>query len=331
MNVEWRHLTHDDVPAWNTLMANAEAVDKTGEHYDEADLHEEMDDPATGPLDRIGGFHGGEMAVNAGLRPRADTSVFMRIEGEGLVDPRWRGQGLGTEGVRWIVKRGREIHAERAPSVPAKIQLLGFPNNPDQIELIESEGFTAVNWSATMRVHLDDGRDLETAEIPAGFTLHPYDETWSGRTRDAHNAAFQDHWGFVAWDATMWQQWVDGSKNFRPDVSWVLVDDAVPGVVVGYVQSNEFEAYQAMTGRREAYLAKIGVRREYRGRGLATALLGHALRAYRDAGYQESSLDVDTNNPTGAFGLYERVGYEVETRKTIYELEVAALTGGAGE
>jgi ribosomal protein S18 acetylase RimI-like enzyme len=129
----------------------------------------------------------------------------------------------------------------------------------------------------------------------------------------------------------MWQQWVDGSKNFRPDISWVLVDDAVPGVVVGYVQSNEFEAYQAMTGRREAYLAKIGVRREYRGRGLATALLGHALRAYRDAGYQESSLDVDTNNPTGAFGLYERVGYEVETRKTIYELEVPALTGGAGD
>ena len=102
----------------------------------------------------------------------------------------------------------------------------------------------------------------------------------------------------------MWQQWVDGSKNFRPDISWVVVDDADPEVVVAYVQSNEFDAYEAITGRREAYLGKIGVRRGYRGRGLASTLLRYAMRRYREAGYVESSLDVDTNNPTGAFGLY---------------------------
>ena len=49
------------------------------------------------------------------------------------------------------------------------------------------------------------------------------------------------------------------------------------------------------------------------------------MRAYRDAGYHESSLDVDTNNPTGAFGLYERAGYKVETRKTFYEIQLAPL------
>jgi ribosomal protein S18 acetylase RimI-like enzyme len=328
-HVQWRHLTHDDVPAWATLLANAELVDKTGEHYNEGDLHEEMDDPATGTQDRIGGFVDGILAANAGVRPRADASEFMRIEGEGYVDPRWRGQGLGTEGVRWIIERSNQIHAERAPDVVAKVQLLGYPDNPGQIELIESQGFAAVNWSAGMRAQLDDGRELATSQLPAGFTLLPYDLSWSARTRAAHNVAFQDHWGSVAWDEQMWQQWVDGSKNFRPDFSWVVVDDADPEVVVAYVQSNEFDAYEANTGRREAYLSKIGVRRGYRGRGLASTLLRYAMRAYREAGYVECSLDVDTNNPTGAFGLYERAGFEVETRKTIYEIEIPA-SGEAG-
>ena len=329
MDVQWRHLTHDDVPAWATLLANAEKVDQTGEHYDRDDLREELDDPATGPRDRIGGFVDGALAVNAGVRSRADVSEFIRIEGEGFVDPRWRGQGLGTEGMRWILERSREIHTERAPGVVAKVQVYGYPDNHSQIELIESHGFTAVNWSAVMRVRLDDGRDLAAAQFPAGFTLLPYDRTWSARMRAAHNAAFLDHWGFVPWDEQMWQQWIDGSKNFRRDISWVVVDDADPEVVVAYVQSNEFDAYEAMTGRREAYLGKIGVRREYRGRGLASALLRHALLSYREAGYVESSLDVDTNNPTGAFGLYERAGFAVGKRMTIYQIEFPASDGGA--
>jgi ribosomal protein S18 acetylase RimI-like enzyme len=102
-------------------------------------------------------------------------------------------------------------------------------------------------------------------------------------------------------------------------MSWLLVADDQPDVVVGYVLTHEYDAHQETTGRREAYLAKIGVRREHRGRGLASRLLRHALRSYAAAGYDESSLDVDTNNPTGAFGLYERAGYVIESRTATFQ------------
>ena len=246
-----------------------------------------MDDPATGP-DRIGGFVDGVLAVNAGVRPRADASEFMRIEGEGFVDPRWRGRGLGADGVRWILERSKEIHAERAPDVVAKVQLFGYPDNPGQIELIESHGFTAVNWSAVMRVQLDDGRELAAARLPGRVHPAAVRPVVVGPDARRPQRRLPRPLGFVAWDEQMWQQWIDGSKNFRPDISWVVVDDADPEVVVAYVQSNEFDAYEAMTGRREAYLGKIGVRREYRGRGLASALLRYALRGYRDAGYERA-------------------------------------------
>jgi mycothiol synthase len=309
----------DDVPAWQRLMAAMEEVDATGEHYDEDDLREEFEDPAMGVDDRISGWDGDRMVAYAGLRPRRTVTDYQRIDGEGGVAPSHRGNGLGTRLIEWSLERAQAIHAGRAPHVAAKVHLWALLDNAPQVSLYEDNGFEAVNWSALMRVHLD-GDDVEPSppEFPAGIGVRPYDARWSAPTRDAHNDAFRDHWGFVAWDEAMWHQWIDGSKNFRPDSSWVAVDVSAPTRVVGYVHTNEFEAYEAATGRREAYLAKIGVRREHRGRGLASALLRHSLRTYRDQGFDESSLDVDTNNPTGAFGLYERAGYRVERRTATF-------------
>jgi ribosomal protein S18 acetylase RimI-like enzyme len=127
----------------------------------------------------------------------------------------------------------------------------------------------------------------------------------------------------------MWRQWVTESRSFRPELSYVVVDSKAPQRLAAYVQTSEFDAYFAATGRREAYVAKVGTRREYRGRGLATILLRHCLVAYRDAGYDEASLDVDSANPTGALGIYERAGFVLESRRTDYARLVPAA--GSGE
>ncbi len=118
----------------------------------------------------------------------------------------------------------------------------------------------------------------------------------------------------------MWKQWVTESRSFRPELSFVVVEPAAPERVVAYVQSAEFDAHFEATGRREAYVGKVGTLREFRGRGLAAALLRHALAAYQAAGYDEAALDVDSENPTGALGVYERAGFAVESRWTDYAL-----------
>jgi len=58
----------------------------------------------------------------------------------------------------------------------------------------------------------------------------------------------------------------------------------------------------------------VGTLREWRGRGLATALMVRVMRLMRDAGMQDAKLDVDTENQTGAMGLYERLGFRPEHR-----------------
>ncbi|MNC79370.1 Acetyltransferase (GNAT) family protein [compost metagenome] len=52
------------------------------------------------------------------------------------------------------------------------------------------------------------------------------------------------------------------------------------------------------------------MRRAWRGRGLAVALLTAAMRSFRADGIQYAELDVDTANPSGAHGLYADLGYE---------------------
>jgi GNAT superfamily N-acetyltransferase len=58
-----------------------------------------------------------------------------------------------------------------------------------------------------------------------------------------------------------------------------------------------------------AYVDKLAVRRDERGRGLARALLVDAFEVARDHGGERSELSTDSR--TGALGLYQKVGMQV--------------------
>jgi GNAT superfamily N-acetyltransferase len=50
------------------------------------------------------------------------------------------------------------------------------------------------------------------------------------------------------------------------------------------------------------------------GRGIAQALLVHTQRVYRERGFDPAVLDVDSESPTGAVGLYEHLGFRAVNR-----------------
>jgi ribosomal protein S18 acetylase RimI-like enzyme len=63
-----------------------------------------------------------------------------------------------------------------------------------------------------------------------------------------------------------------------------------------------------------AWLDHISVRRPWRRRGLARALIVSALQGLREGGIDEAMLGVDGENPTDALGLYESLGFVVKDR-----------------
>ena len=68
------------------------------------------------------------------------------------------------------------------------------------------------------------------------------------------------------------------------------------------------------------YVALVGVVRDWRRRGVAPAMLAEVMRAARAAGHERIALDVDSENPTGALGLYTGMGF-VATSRSVAHVE----------
>jgi ribosomal protein S18 acetylase RimI-like enzyme len=145
--------------------------------------------------------------------------------------------------------------------------------------------------------------------LAEGLTAVPYEPRYEDSLYTAHMAAFADHWAFQPRPQPEWRSRVE-SVNFRPALSLLAVDAS--DEVAGYLLTNGFQDPARMT------MAVIGTRRAWRRRGVASALIARALAAYRAAGVSTAELGVDSANPTGALGVYERMGFARGLSSTTY-------------
>lgn len=300
-----RPLTADDLPAAAELLAAAEPTDDTGEHLDADDLAEWwVNDLVDLPRD--------SRAVCAADGALVGVAVVMSMGGvredhrvllEGRVHPGWRGRGIGRALLDWQLARGEEVHRRDHPELPGRLTVSVYPGMGTLAALVRRAGFTAERWYADMERPL-----TALPEVPAvpGVELVPYAAERDDEVRRAHNAAFTDHHGSAERDETAWRAWFTGMRAFRPELSVLaLVDGAVTGYVLTYV----YDADTRATGLQQAHLGQLGVLRAARGRGIASAAIVAALQAGAAAGCDTAGLQVDTENPTGAFGLYQRLGF----------------------
>ncbi len=85
-------------------------------------------------------------------------------------------------------------------------------------------------------------------------------------------------------------------------------------MVRNYIDDDENSKYYRLRG----YTEEFSVRRPWRRRGLARALIAESFRHLRDQGMEEAALGVGTHNLGGALGLYESMGFEKAIRWTEY-------------
>jgi mycothiol synthase len=90
-------------------------------------------------------------------------------------------------------------------------------------------------------------------------------------------------------------------QDARLDISLLATDEVGPvGLVLCYAPPDA------------GYIATLGVRTRARGRGLGTAMLRQAFRAFADDGRPVVRLHVEQTNTTGAIGVYENAGMRRE-------------------
>ena len=245
---------------------------------------------------------------------RQENDGLYRFQINLILVPAWRGRGLRRAILRWVEARLREV-AAKLPADAPRVFALGAPERAESLRaLLESEGYRIVRYYNRMVRPLDE--PIPDFPLPVGLELRPVTPDQYRAIWDASNDAFRDHWGFSPRPDEYFDWW-QSEPIFNPSlwqVAWDVATGEIAGQVQTFIDANENEAFQ----RRRGYTETISVRRPYRRRGLARALIVESLRTLKAQGMTESALHVDSENITGATRVYTDCGFRVESTRLAY-------------
>jgi mycothiol synthase len=215
------------------------------------------------------------------------------------VHPDHRGRGIGS----WLLAWGESLASERG-SEGAR----AFTADADAQahELLRSRGYVHVRSGYTMRRELEP--DEDPGAPPAGVTIRRYEDADERTLYEVDQASFAEHWGFRP---TSFESFNEDLHGESWDPSLVFLAEAGERTV-GFAVSFLFQAC--------GYVAGLGVLKEWRGRGIGTALLHRSFAELASRGMPEVMLFVDAQNVHGAVALYEGVGMSVYRRYDTFDM-----------
>jgi mycothiol synthase len=252
--------------------------------------------------------------VGYGSREWIDTTdgEYREYRVDGAVHPDWRRRGIGAALLAENMRQARNLAATHDTSRRQIFGSYAGDTQPADHALLRGVGFEQVRWFFEMtRPTLDAIPDVP---LPAGLEVRPVSAVDTKQVWDADVEAFLDHWGgFDASEESM-RRYME-SPTFDPSL-WVIAfdGDQVAGGVINGIYPEENETL----GLRRGWLDSVFTRRPWRRRGLARALISQSLALLRGRGMTSAVLGVDADNPTGALGLYESVGFEVSYRASAW-------------
>ena len=310
-----RHMP-SDLREFVRIFNAAAAADGIGERISEAGITNRFAHPSSSfdaTYDVVVAEVDGEV-VAYGVVGWVDTTDGLREHWSGgHVDPAWRRRGIGSAILAHNISRAHEVAGEQAEERSRVLGAWAEDRQRGAIALLEGNGFAPVRWFFEMvRPTLDD---INLSPMPEGLVPGQVtDRAGYRRVFDADVEAFLDHWGGFDRSDESFEGWL-GDPNFDPSL-WVVAwdGDEIAGAVINSIDANE----NALLERRRGLLESVFVRRPWRRRGLAAALVARSLEVLRDRGMTSAWLGVDADNPNGALGVYERAGFEVEVRSTAY-------------
>ena len=312
--LRWTSLTLDDVDAWAELVAVLAEADGTDEVYQAEDLAEELQEHGVDPeLDTWAVWDGDRLVGYGQLRVSltTDHEGRARCHLSGGVHPRYRRRGIGTALMDRMERRAVALAGERHPGVTPYLRAPGELDASDARRFLRGRGYVEVRYFEDLSRPVPDG-PIPVPDVD-GVRLVGEDALPEEAVRAAHNAAFRDHWGSADITAEQWHHFA-ASRSSRPSLSSVAV--APDGSVQSYVLAGEHVP-------RTLYIGIVGTVPGARGRGLAALCLARTLTlAAESGGYDTVRLDVDSESPTGATRLYERLGFRTVRTMAAMQREV---------
>ena len=233
----------------------------------------------------------------------------------GRILPVWRRQGIGRAMLGWMEGRLREMAAGHPVEVEKYFMTFVAQGETGLAAMLEKTGYESIRYIFDMV--RPDLENIPIYPLPEGLEVRPvlpehYRAIW-----EADTEAFRDHWGFSEPGEEDYQAWLGDTTTFQPQlwqVAWDIATDQVAGQVRTFIDHEQNKLYD----RQRGWTEMISVRRPFRRRGLASALIARSLQVQKQAGMTESALGVDSENLSGATKVYEDCGFRVDKRNTFY-------------
>jgi mycothiol synthase len=314
MAIQLRNYQAGDEPAILELFKAADEADQAERGLSAADLQEWMTGPGINPqsdffIAEAGNLPVGFIGVDALPGKNEAHNAFCN----GVVHPRYRRRGIGVTLMQAAEARARELMRDYLPGLPKRLNTFCRDFQAANKALYESREMAPARYFFTMQRDLS--AELPTAPLPEGLVVRAFQAGEEEAAYTAFDEAFRDHWGYEPLPFEIFRHEFLDAPHFRPEL-WLLAwdGDQVAGFNFNVVNPDYIER----VGRKEGIIAEVGVRRPWRKRGLATALLARSLRVLREAGMDYAMLGVDTQNPHKAVRLYENVGFYEMRRNVVY-------------
>ena len=299
-----RPMRMEDVPAI-TAMLNTESRQLIGvEKYNERDV---SNDWGWGGADqeknsRVLLAPDGELVGYEGFWVEHTPHGMLYLWGR--VHPAHTGRGLASHLLAWVEQRAQEYLPQVPPGIPARLVLTIPDIHQAGKQVVLDHGYQPVRHYFRMVIDLNE---LPAPPVwPEGIqvrTYQPGEDDWP--TMRLIRDAFRDHWGVVETDETVsmegWRKMRLEDPEFDPTLYFLALDgDQMVGASLCWPRLPD--------DPRMGYIQTLGVRRDWRKRGLGEALLRHSFQEFYHRGQARAGLIVDADSLTNAVRLYEKAG-----------------------
>jgi mycothiol synthase len=238
-----------------------------------------------------------------------ETHLGNSVRFEGWVHPSWRRKGVGT-----LLLSAVESAVRRKESLPVTLTARVYSDISGAEPLFRLRGYQEVRRFLMMCGNLS-GREFKVSP-PPDVVLRTFQPDDLAALVEADNTIFTGHWGSYSRSVRTWQRDMMELRPFDPSL-WVIasIGDQIVGECLCHL-SREF-------GPEDGWISIVGIRPEWRGRGLGRAVLTEGLRLLQEAGFATASLHVDAAN-TPAVSLYRSLGMEIARTRLHFAKTISA-------
>jgi mycothiol synthase len=311
-----RPLTVEDADETADLLDRFNRFWKTPLVVPAEEIREELNDPNINPdADTRGYWLDGTLVAYGLIWHRPSGERQERAYTQGVVDPAFRGQGVGRHLLKWEIERARELLASINNDLPKYIRADEWDWIEDAQHLYQRLDMTPVRYFKDMIRLLDSPATIDEID---GIQIVPFDRSLDEGALAVWNESFADHWGSTPQDATSYAHRME-MEGTKPELSFLAMNG---DEVVGLTLNGRYPEDDEVIGRSEGWIEVLGVKEAWRGKGVAKSLLKSSFNAFSAAGFTHAALGVDSENPTGAFGLYQGLGFEPTTGTITSEIEL---------